>query len=347
MKLALLSDIHMGVRKNSEIFLQSQIDFLKNQFVPYLKENNIKNIFWLGDLFDNRSSTNTKIMNSLYDFFENDMKDFISYIIVGNHDTYYNSSVQVNSLKFLSNFKHVELIEEIKTIEIESCKITLVPWITDNNEFIKEFRKTSCDVCMGHFNIYGFHFNKFKISDDGFQSKIFGNCKKVFTGHFHIRNSQKIQDTEIIYIGSPYQLTRNDIDENRGFTVLNLPDLSYDFINNKISLKYIKLKYPEKFTKDKIKNNIIDVHVDYNESYNEDKVNKYIAKIEEFQPATIPNLFVETKYDLNGTIDLENYSIGSMLDLMREYVNGLDIGNKEEIYQILINLYNDVKGDNL
>jgi len=286
-------------------------------------------------------------MNSVYQLFEHHLQDFEIYILVGNHDCYYNSNIDVNSLKFLEKFKNIHLIEKMSKIKIGNKDITMVPWVVDNVEFIRDFHKMTCDVCMGHFNILGFHFNKYKQSDDGIQVKLFGNCKKVFSGHFHIRNSQSFQNTEIIYVGSPYQLTRNDIDEKRGFTLLDLDTLDYEFIDNNVSLKYIKIKYPEKFTKNQIAGNIIDVHVDYDETYNEDKVNKYINKIEGFGPVTTPNLFVENNSQLNGEIDLANYNIGSMLDLMREYVNSLDINNKEEIYKILIELYNDVRGDNL
>jgi len=345
MVVALLSDLHFGVRKNSEVFLDSQLRFIVEQFVPYLKEHGIKKIFMLGDLFDNRSSTNTKVMNAVYDIFATCLKDFEIYMIIGNHDCYFNSTVNINSMKFLEGFKNIHLIEKITKITLNKKKIVMVPWIVDNVEFIREFQKINCDICMGHFNISGFHFNKFKKSDDGLHGKLFGKCKKVFTGHFHIRNSQKIHGSEIVYVGSPYQLTRNDIDESRGFTILDLSTLEYKFIDNNVSLKYIKLKFPEKFTKNKISNNIIDVHVDYDEKYNEKIVERYVQKIEQLDPAMTPNIFVDNNSELSGNIDLDGYNIGSMLDLMREYINSLDVRNKEEIYDLLIDLYNEVKGD--
>lgn len=349
MKIALISDIHFGVRKNNEVFLDSQIRFFEEQFVPYLKQNGIDHIFILGDLFDNRSSTNTKVMNAVYDIFDKKLNSFKVWMIVGNHDCYFNSTVEINSLKFLEKFENVTLIEKMTQLEIDGKKIIMVPWITDNISFVREFaQKEKFDFCFGHFNINGFHFNKFKKSEDGIQGRIFSNCKKVFTGHFHIRNSQTILGSEIIYIGSPFQLTRNDIDENRGFVVLDTSTSEHTYVDNNVSLKYIKLKYPEKFTSSKIKNNIIDVYVTYDETYNENKVDKYVKKIEDFGPAMTPNIFVENNSDLSSDIDLENYKFGSMLDLMREYIDSLDIGNKEEINQILIDLYNEsTKGDSI
>jgi len=344
-KVALISDLHFGVRKNNEVFLQSQTRFIIEQFVPYLKENEIDTIFILGDVFDNRSSTNTKIMNNVYDIFDEYLREFKIYLIVGNHDCYFNSSIEVNSLKYLGKFDNVHLVDKIETITVADKKIVMVPWIVDNIAFIKEFSKIKSDICMGHFNIYGFHYNKFKKSDDGINGKLFGKTKQVFTGHFHIRNSQNLFGSEIIYIGSPYQLTRNDVDENRGFTILDVETSKYEFIDNTSSLIYIKLKFPEKFTSKKIKNNIIDVHIDYDDSYNENKIEKYIKKIEDCIPATTPNIFIDSNSELSGEIDLDGCNIGSMIDLIGEYVNSLEIKNKEEIYENLIELYNEVKGD--
>lgn len=345
MKVCLISDLHFGVRKNSEVFLKSQKRFIIEQFVPYLKEKSIDTIFMLGDLFDNRSSTNTKVMNTVFEIFKNHLKDFNINILVGNHDCYFNSSVEINSIKFLKQFENVNVIERMTTFEIDNKKIVMVPWVIDNIAFVKEFSKIKCDICMGHFNIKGFHLNKFKKSDDGLHSKLFGKCQKVFTGHFHIRNSQTLYGSEIVYVGSPYQLTRNDIDENRGFTILDVKKMKYEFIDNNVSLKYIKLKFPEKFSKSKIKNNIVDVHINYDEKYSESKIERYLNKIEEYSPAMTPNIFVENNSEILSEFDLKNCNVGSMVDLMKEYIDSLEIGNKEEIYEVLIDLYNECKGE--
>jgi len=347
MNIALLSDTHYGIHKNSEVFLNSQIKFIKTQFVPYLKNNDIQNIFWLGDMWDNRSSINIKVQNVVYDLFKNELSKFNIYLIVGNHDCFYNSDISVNSLKMFSEFENVHLIEKITKVKIFDTDIVMVPWVIDQLEFAKEFRKNPCDLCFGHFNIQGFHYNKFKTSDDGFETKLFGRCKKVFSGHFHIRNTQMIQGCEIVYIGSPYQLTRNDMDEERGFTILNLEDLSYKYINNEKSLKYIKLSYPDNFSQKTIEGNVIDVHVKYDDVYDENQIDKYIKKIEQFNPILPPNIFVNSDSQITGDIDLTNCNIGSMKDLMREYLKSLEIDNKEEIYELLIDLYNQTKNDNI
>jgi len=345
--ICLISDLHYGCKKNNEVYMNSQSKFIKEQLVPYLTEHQINDIAICGDLFDNRSSINIKVQNVVYDLFKNELSKFNIYLIVGNHDCFYNSDISVNSLKMFSEFANVHLIEKITKVKIFDTDIVMVPWVIDQLEFAKEFRKNPCDLCFGHFNIQGFHYNKFKTSDDGFETKLFGRCKKVFSGHFHIRNTQMIQGCEIVYIGSPYQLTRNDMDEERGFTILNLEDLSYKYINNEKSLKYIKLSYPDNFSQKTIEGNVIDVHVKYDDVYDENQIDKYIKKIEQFNPILPPNILVNSDSQIIGDIDLTNCNIGSMKDLMREYLKSLEIDNKEEIYELLIDLYNQTKNDNI
>jgi DNA repair exonuclease SbcCD nuclease subunit len=345
MKIALISDIHFGVRKNNQIFLQSQLKFFKDCFIPYLQKENIENIFFLGDLFDNRNFLHIQIKNEVFDLFENYLKNFNITLLVGNHDSFYTSTIKINSLKFLSKFENIKVIESIKTIELFNKNILLVPWITNYEELFENIKKYSFDVVLGHFEINGFKYNKNVINQNGLSKDIFSNIKKVFSGHFHIRSNQKISDnSEIIYIGSPFQMTRHDINEERGFTVLDLNTLNYKNINNDVSLKYKQLLYPESFSQKDIEGNIVDVHIKIENSYNEKDLNKYTQLIESYNPASSPNIFIDNDEILVSNLD-DNYQISSMVDLIKDYVDSLNIENKDNIYNKLINLYNEMKKD--
>jgi len=341
--VCLCSDFHFGVKKNSEIYFRNQKNFIVNQFVPYLKENKIKRIFILGDVFDNRSSINTKIQNEVFNIFNDYFKDFEIFILVGNHDCYFNSTINVNSIKFLGKFENITIVEENMIIENNGKKILLTPWIVNFSDFIDYISDKEFDVSFGHYNVKGFHYNKYKTSEDGLDGSLFGNkCKKVFSGHFHIRSKQTFKDCEIIYIGSPYQITRNDRDEERGFVILNTDDLTYEHIDNTISMKFIKLQFPQKFTRQLINGNIIDVHVKYDKNYSEEKVDKYIKRIIEYQPAFEPVIAIETDDMLNAGLDL-NLNLRSIPDLIREYIDTIEMRNKDDVYQILIDLYDETK----
>ncbi|MFA5484952.1 MAG: metallophosphoesterase [Candidatus Pacearchaeota archaeon] len=344
--IAIVTDVHFGIRKNSEIFLKSSMNFFIEQFIPYLKENGITKIAFLGDLFDNRINVHLKIHNEVYSLFRNHLKDFDIYILVGNHDTYYNSTIDVHSIQFLKLFDNVTVIDTTTVVDVYGRKILMVPWLVDQKEIYNIVKEYDADIIFGHFDIRGFYFNKYKISDEGISVDTFSNkYKKVFSGHFHTRSSRLIGNTEFVYVGSPYQTSRNDIDEERGFVVLDLDTLRYKYIDNNVSLKYIKLEFPQRFTKKMVEGNLIDIYIKYDDSYKESKIEKYLNKIESYNPITRPYTFILNNGDLESEFNISECHFGSITNLMRDYVDSLDIDNKEKVIEILIGVYNKTKGE--
>jgi DNA repair exonuclease SbcCD nuclease subunit len=137
MNVALISDLHLGCKKNSDVFLNNHIKYLTDEFIPYLKKHGINYIFILGDIYDNRNSINIKVKNAIYDLFEQQFKDFNVYMIVGNHDTYFKTSIDTHSLKFFKKFENITVIDDVERIELNNKKILMVPWQTDNEQFIQ------------------------------------------------------------------------------------------------------------------------------------------------------------------------------------------------------------------
>ena len=91
--------------------------------------------------------------NSCIRSFENDLKDFDIHILVGNHDSYYESTIKVNSLRVLDFYKNVTIYEENKSIEMFGKKIFICPWVTNSEEFLTNLETLpEHDICFGHFN---------------------------------------------------------------------------------------------------------------------------------------------------------------------------------------------------
>jgi DNA repair exonuclease SbcCD nuclease subunit len=211
-KVCLVSDIHFGVNKNSELFLNSSIDYFRDQLVPYLQKENITHILVLGDVFDNRNSINVRISDKVRMVFGEIFGEFEITILIGNHDTYYKTSNDVHSLKFLDLLPNVEVIDQVCYKEILGVNTMFCPWVFDYNDPVLQemFDTSEVDVLFGHFDIVGFALNRTRVSTEGLQPESFSNFKKVFSGHYHTPSSKRIGKTEIAYIGSPYQMTRND-----------------------------------------------------------------------------------------------------------------------------------------
>lgn len=345
-KIVLASDFHFGVHRNNELFLESQLKFFKECFIPYLIKHNIDTIMMLGDFFDHRNHINIKIKNAVFDLFENHLSPFKIYMLVGNHDSYHTTTIEINSLKFLKKFDNIILIEDIEKVTIDNRDILLVPWQVDKDKFLQRVanKNIHTDVCMGHLEIGGFPLNGNRICEDGISPDVFfNNYSLIFSGHFHKRSLQKRGNSTIQYIGNPYHLTRHDIGEERGFCIFDTDTLDYYFVNNEVSIKYIKISYPNKFEENDIKGNIVDVEIDYSEGYDEVKVSDYLTLIESYKPiiAPIPKYINTLSYN-NDDLEIETQTI---TELLHEYISTLNIENKEVIYNKIKNLFDECKGD--
>lgn len=340
MKIALISDLHFGVKQSDQTFQKSQLKFFENQLVEELKMRNIKNIFVLGDIFDTRQAVNVQTLNVVMNLFKNTFADFDIKVIVGNHDLYYKTTTDVHSLVALNELPNVEVFEKPSTFEFHGHNITMLPWITDYSAKLTE----KSEYCFAHLDIVGFMMDRVNVCSDGITIKeLTKNFEHIYTGHFHTRSHKEIGKCSIDYIGSPYQITRIDAGQDRGCTILDLDTNETELIVNAESIKYIKLTYPEipDNLEEFVKNNVVDVEIPYEFSDQSKLIHEYTKKISDNNVYSIsttigkkPDTTVKVDEDLSG-IDL--------FSLFKSYTEQLTTINKTEIYQELINLYNTFK----
>ena len=196
MKIAFLNDTHCGIRNSSEIFLDNAEKFYNELFFPYLIENNISHIIHLGDYYDNRKFINFRSLNRNRKMFLNKLREhqITMDIILGNHDTYYKNTNDLNSLKELLGhyMDEVNIIHEPTTMNYDGLDFALVPWINPNNEkkSIEFIKNTPAIYLGGHFDILGFEMIKGVESTHGLDPSIFDRFHGVYSGHYHVKSSK-------------------------------------------------------------------------------------------------------------------------------------------------------------
>jgi len=346
-QIALIGDTHFGIYKSSQIFLDSQLRFFRECLIPHCKMNGISTIVHAGDFFDNRNNINIKVLNEVHKLLTEDLKDFELYILVGNHDTFFKSSIETHSLKLIGEMPNINVIDNIQLHNNNEFRrsILFVPWQTDHERFKKKVadQNIHCDICIGHFETAGFFLNSAKVCEEGLSPELFfNNYTLTMSGHFHRRSNKKYNDSIIQYFGNPYHLTRHDIDSDRGFCVLDLETLEYHFVNNDISIRFERLYYPEDFDVNKIRGNIVDIHVNINEDYDEKEFQDYLSTVESYRPAFPANVKIENNFSMSTSGD---YKVQTVPELINEYVGDLDIKYKKEITQKIIDLYNECKSN--
>ncbi len=236
--IALITDTHFGSKNFNKSVFKSQMDWFQNQFFPYLIEHKIKDVIHLGDFVHNRNTIDLIILQDLkqnfFKWFEdNDIK---LHIIVGNHDTQYKSTLEYNFYKENTiEFKNVVVYEKDTILKLGKYKIGMIPWIVETKSWTPP---KGCDILCGHFEIKDFPMMKNIFSHEGYQYEIFKDYKYVFTGHYHTRSNKG----NVHYIGTQYQLTWNDFDEDKGFAILK-DNFEFEYIPNTYSPKFIKMYY--------------------------------------------------------------------------------------------------------
>ena len=195
-KICLITDLHFGARNASTIILDHQELFYKTCFIPYLDNNKIDTVICLGDTFDSRKYTNNYVINQckrmLFD--ELQSRNIQIYMIVGNHDSAFRNTVSINTVELLlCEYDNVIPISEPKTVTIHDTDIFLTPWLCQDNSdsIMDEMRKTSADICMGHWEIQNFLMYRGTESHGGLPQATFNKFAQTFSGHYHHRRSEE------------------------------------------------------------------------------------------------------------------------------------------------------------
>jgi DNA repair exonuclease SbcCD nuclease subunit len=297
--IAIIGDIHFGIKSFDKKIFEFQMEFFKKQFFPFLKEKKIKTVIHLGDFFNDREILDIYILNKIYtefiSFFEKNGITF--YSILGNHDIYYKNTLEIHSLKLFENLKYFKVIDKPQIIQLGKYKCYFVPWLTNLKEF--EFKKS--DILFGHFEFKDFYIIKNYKSSFGFNLEDFKQYKLIFSGHFHIASKKD----NLIYTGTPYQLSWNDFGENKGFCILK-DNFEYIFIPNFISPTYRKIIYTEKDNKPIL---FEDTGKELKQIKNKEQLKEVINH--NFVKIFVENIKNETKFDnfYNKIMNLEPIEI--------------------------------------
>ena len=322
MQVAIITDTHFGVKSGDKKWLDSQLRFFREELIPYCRKHSITDIIHTGDLFNDRETTDNRVFDAVFKLFNEDLAEFNVTVIEGNHDSYYNSRTDVTICNFLTKFDNVTLVTETMLKDFDGLDVLLVPWQTDWEKFAVEVanKNTDCKVCMGHLPISGFLMNSKMASPHGVKPEVFfKNFKRTFSGHYHTRSEKSQNGSKIIYPGNTYHLTRHDIGDSRGMCIFNTSTLTHTYIASKKTIKYIKIDYPQKVTKAMVKGNIVDIHVKYDENYNEKEFLEFVGQVEAFEPLEEPYIKGEQVLEMNELENEEEYT--STLDLIKTYVD--------------------------
>ena len=237
MKIAIITDTHYGARKGSTHLHNYFQLFYDNIFFPTLERENIDTIIHMGDVFDSRKSIDYYSLEWAKRVVFEPMKKYQVHAITGNHDCYYKNTNEINSPELLLNdYSNIKTYSKATDINIDGLDILLLPWISTDNfdESLFMMKKSKSKVVMGHLELNGFRAHRGHVMEDGMKIDAFNKFDKVYSGHYHTRSD----DGRIFYLGNPYEMFWNDVNDPRGFTLFDTDTLEHTSINNPYKLFY-------------------------------------------------------------------------------------------------------------
>src|SRR6056300_1672526 len=261
MKIALLNDTHFGCRNDSPAFIEFQNKFYNELFFPYLQKNNIKTLIHLGDVVARRKFINHNTAHNFKKVFWNrlDELDIDTHIIIGNHDTYYKNTNEVNALQNLELNKNCKVYTSSITVDFDNLPILFIPWICDDNysESIRTIDNTQATIAMGHLEVKGFEMHNGHMNEHGLEKSMFKRFEKVMSGHFH----KKSDDGQIYYLGTQYEMTWSDYNCPKGFHIFDTDTREIERVSNPKNI-FKKIIYNDKENDYKTYDNVYNAFVE-------------------------------------------------------------------------------------
>jgi DNA repair exonuclease SbcCD nuclease subunit len=339
-KIGLFTDIHCGVEKDSSDRLK-ETELCFDWIIESFKQANVDWVFFLGDLFDSRFAINTKTLNTAISGIDKLSKEFeLVAIILGNHDSYYKNTNDVNSIDFLEKVASKDNIlivsKEPIYFNIAGKTFGLYPWNAETMLFEENITIETCDYAFGHFEANGI-LQPGGLSTGGKTNLNdlykFGNY--IFSGHYHINKLYKSTSGKnaLQMIGSPLQLNWSDYGLSKFIYTLNVCDDTICALENSQNAIYEKIFYSKLENKqytsaDLYKlctNNYVKLVID--DKYEFNKIVDYLTMLKQYSTRTL-----ETEYLISlSTSLLKNVNTASMttsnsktnLDYILEYIDNL------------------------
>mgnify|MGYP001429515281 CR=1 FL=1 len=336
MKVAVITDTHYGARKGSKHLHEYFELFYRDVFFPSLEEHGIDTVIHMGDIFDSRKSIDLQSLEWSKRVIFEPLRKYKVHAIIGNHDCYYKNTNFVNSPELLlRNYPNIKVYSKATEIKVDKRKILMLPWICSENydETLDKIKKSKSKVAMGHLELNGFKATRGHMMEDGMDVKVFNKFEKVYSGHFHTRSD----DGKIFYLGNPYEMFWNDVNDPRGFHIFDTETLTHTPVNNPYKLFY-NIYYEDTpyqtFDAREYENKIVKVIV-----RKKSKSKNFEKFIDKLYSVGISDLKIIENFDIQSNDNFEIEEDENTLSILNRYI---DESEFEYDKSIIKNIFQDL-----
>lgn len=348
MKIALVTDIHFGARNDNQKIADFQERFFRDVFFPYLKDNNINTIVDLGDTFDRRKFINFVSLDRAKKMFFDpiDQNNYDFHVLVGNHDSFYKNTLEINSMDLLaSHYPTMNIYNKPEVATFDGTEVVMLPWIcADNQDQVDAIiAETKSQVLFGHLELSGYQMYKGQSINHGMKDDWLGKFDLVCTGHYHTRSTKG----NVNYLGCPYEMTWSDYDDPKGFHIFDTETRDITFIENPFKL-FKKVFYNDSESSvadiveqdmDQYRNSFVKVII--NNKTNPYWFDMFMERLEKVEPIHVQVVEDHLNLDLEDADQLIEEAQDT-LSILTNYVDQLEqIVDKSSVSKVVHELYQE------
>ena len=340
-KVAFITDTHYGVRNDNHHFYNYFSNFFNDHFFPTIETQRVDKIVHLGDVVDRRKYINFLTSKHLREDFIDPISDMgiPMDIIVGNHDTYYKNTNDVNALnELLRSYSNINSYTDAVDVDMCGVPTLYLPWIcTDNlHASIATLNNSKSRVCLGHLEIDGFTMHPGHVMHGGLTKSLFDKFELTCSGHFHHRSSRG----DIHYLGCPYEMSWSDYGNQKGFHIYDTETHELQFYPNpdkmfhrivfdldeepEIHARDIEGKYVKFVVKVNVKQSIVD---------------SFVSEIEKYNPLDL-TVVDESMITNQDDYEVTAEEIEDTFTIVSKYIDNLDtVVDKDQVKKKINELY--------
>lgn len=172
--------------------------------------------------------------------------------------------------------------------------------------------------------------------EHGLESKLFEKFSLVFSGHYHTRSN----NGTVFYLGNPYELYWNDVNDTRGFTIFDTETLEHTPVNNPYRMFY-NIYYEDNnhqtFDTREYEGKIVKVIV--RKKSDSKKFEKFIDKL---YSSGVHELKIVENFQIQESEEFEAFESEDTLSILNRYIEESEIDLEKSVIQRMIqNIYQE------
>jgi hypothetical protein len=232
----------------------------------------------------------------------------------------------------LREYNNVTVYSEPTEVLLDKLKVLFIPWINQENQekTLNKIKNTSAKVAMGHLELQGFRVNRQIVMEHGLEANLFENFSKVFSGHYHTRSNNGV----VFYLGNPYEMFWNDLNDTRGFHIFDTETLEHVPTNNPYKL-FCNIYYEDTnyqtFDTREYEDKIVKVVV--RKKTDTKKFEKFIDKL---YSSNIAELKVIENFVIQESEEFEAFESEDTLSILNRYIEEAEVNLDKSIVQRML-----------